>query len=119
MPNSQVDTGTKSFTAGADLAIYRLVKLSSGTVIVAGVGEGSSAIGVTQASADSGAQVSVKLFNSAGTFIIESAGAVATETAVYAAADGKVDDVVSGASIGVSLEAAGGAAVNIEILSSL
>jgi hypothetical protein len=113
MPNSQVDTGVKSFTAGEDLAIYRLVKLTSGTLNYADAGEES--IGVTQASADSGDQCAVKLWNSAGTFKSESAGAVVTETDVFAANDGKVDDAVSGNMIGVSIEAASAAAEYIEI----
>ena len=102
MPSSQVDTGTKSFTAGEDLAIFRLVKLTSGTLNYADAGEDS--IGVTQNSADSGDQVSVKLWNSAGTFKVESAGTIVTETAVYVANDAKVDDAVSGSIIGVSVE---------------
>lgn len=113
MPNSQVDTSVKSFTAGEDLAIYRLVKLTSGTLNYADAGEDS--IGVTQSSCDSGEQCAVKLWNSQGTFKIESAGAVTTETAVYVANDGKVDDAVSGSIIGVSIEAASAAAEYIEI----
>jgi hypothetical protein len=113
MPNSQVDTSVKSFTAGEDLAIYRLVKLTSGTLNYADAGDDS--IGVTQASCDSGEQCAVKLWNSQGTFKIETAGAIVTETAVYVANDGKVDDAVSGSIIGVSIEVASASGEYIEI----
>ena len=108
--------GVKSFLAGAALAVNRRVKLdtSGNTVIYAGAGE--KGIGVTQQAAESGAPVAVKLWNSGGTFAVETAGAVVALAAVYGAADGKVDDVVLGPKIGEANEAAGTAADIIEIV---
>ena len=115
--NTQFDTGNIPFIAAEDLVENRIVKMTAaGTVGYADAGEDS--VGVTRNTAASGKSVTVKLWNAEGTFLIESAGAVAANTAVYTANDGKVDDVASGVSIGKSNEAASAAADAIEIIAA-
>lgn len=111
---TQVDGNVKSFTAGAALNPFLRVKLSSGTVVVAGAGE--EYIGVTQQEAASGAQVSVKLRSGSGTVKVTAAGAFSAGADLYGAAGGKVDDTVSGSIQFMALDAATAADDIVEVL---
>lgn len=94
----------KAFTAGEDLAAFRRVKFSAGTVIYADAGEVS--IGTTELKKDSGEQVSIRLNTASGTRKVTAAGTFSIGAELYGAADGKVDDTVIGQIYGTALEAA-------------
>ena len=105
-----VETGFKGFKVAAAIGKYRRVKPNtSSQVAVAGVGasDETKEIGVTQDETFNADElVSVRLRNSGGTQLMTAAGAFAQGAAISGAADGKIDDVSSGAVSGVALEAA-------------
>lgn len=111
---SQYNTGIKAFTSGEALEARCRVKMSSATVVYADAGE--DFIGVTEHACASGDVVSVKLKNVSGTFKVQAAGAFSSETVLYGAADGLVDDTESGSAQFYSLEAATNAGDIIEAL---
>jgi len=85
-----------SYTAGEDLAIYRSVKLSSGSGTgVAYADAADESIGITMNSALSGEQAVVRHLSDTGTFKLTMAGAVSIGDTLYPAADGKWDDALS------------------------
>ena len=103
--------GSKSFKAGEDLVVNRLVKVESGTVTdppeVVYADAGEDAIGVTLTAASDGDQVAVRLLNDGGTFQIECLvdSAIARGASLYAGASGVVTDASSGSVVGIALEA--------------
>jgi hypothetical protein len=104
MGNTYVD-GAPTFEAGEALEKYRRVKLTAArTVSYADAGEDS--IGVTLSKVASGEQVAIRPFNAEGTILVIAAGAFAVNADLYGAADGKVDDAVSGNKQLIALEAA-------------
>lgn len=100
----QENMGIKTFVAGEDLEAFRRVKLSSGEVVYADAGE--EFIGVTISKVSDGGYVGVAMRSAARTYKMVAAGAFALGAVLYGAADGKVDDAVSGTAQGVALEAA-------------
>jgi len=104
--SQNIDSPFKTFTAGEALEAERRVKLSAAkTVSYADAGE--AAIGVTRDAVASGALVAVKLIaGGVGTFKVTAAGTFAVNATLYGAADGKVDDAVSGGAQFKALEAA-------------
>lgn len=108
---SYVD-GKKTFIAGEALPAFRLVKIKTGTTTdppeVVLCGSGEDAIGSTEVAASSGEQVSVRLLNHNGTFLVAAAvsSAISRGTVLYPAASGKVSDASAGSVAGVALEAA-------------
>lgn len=101
------NAGPITLTAGEALAINRLVKLdSSGNAVYADAAD--NAIGVTTRPAASAELVPVMLLSNVGAFKVCAAGAIAVGAAIYAAADGKVNDVDGGVLIGHALQAATG-----------
>lgn len=104
---------TKAFTAGEALANRRRVKVESGTattppeVVYADAGE--EYIGVTDGAFADGDICDIRLRSAIGSFEFTAAGAVVLGAAIYGAADGKVDDAVSGAIQGICVEAASAA----------
>lgn len=114
--SGQNETGIQTFTSGAALARFRRVKLSSGTVVYAGLNEAS--IGFTTHDCASGDEVGVKLNNYPGTRKVTVASSCTSGAALYSAASGKVDDASSGAGniIGYALEAASGDGSIIEMV---
>lgn len=96
-----------NFTADEVLAQFRRVKFasSSGTNIVY-ADLGDFAVGVTQENVESGKTASVKDVKDGGTQVCVASEAIAEGADIYAAADGKVSDTVSGIIIGRALEAA-------------
>ena len=111
---SQYNTGIKAFTSGEALETRTRVKMSSATVVYADAGE--DFIGVTEHACASGDVVSVKLKNVSGTFKVQAAGAFSSETVLYGAADGLVDDTESGSAQFYSLEAATAAGDVVECM---
>lgn len=117
--SQQNESGLKAFTATEALEAYRRVKLttSSGTAVeYADAGE--EFIGITQNAVAIGEMVTVALRSAARTYKAVAAGVVAVGAAIYGAADGKVDDAVSGTAQGTALEAATADGDVIEILSN-
>ncbi len=96
-----------TLTSGEALARYRRVKLTAAkTVSYADQADSDGDIGVTQAAVALAEKVSVRLNKHAGSFKVTAAGAFAVNATLYAADDGKVDDVVLGNAVFQALEAA-------------
>lgn len=110
--------GIKTFTAGEALAANRRVKLSasSGTQVEY-ADAGDRGIGSTIEAADSGDHVAILLDGFPGTRKATVAGAVEVGDTLYAAADGKVNDVATGG-LGLyrALEAGSADGAQIEVL---
>jgi len=111
--SQQNEGGLKAFTAGEDLAAYRRVKLSGGEVVYADAGE--EFIGITQEAKLDGEQITVAMRSSGRTFKAVAAEAFAIDSVLYGAADGKVQDTVSGTAQGIALEAATAAGDIVEV----
>lgn len=106
--SQQVDTGTKTFTAGGAIPQYARVKFSAGKVTVAGLTEVGVGIAQYPAFAD-GDTISIKLWNSSGTFKMIAIEALSVASTLYTEADGKVQDTAAATSVpfALALEAAG------------
>ena len=104
--SQQIDGGIKTFIADSAVEAFRLVKLiaSSGTNVVHNGNGETDIVGVTQEPAKAGDPVSVKLISGPGTFKITAEEAIAVGADIYAAANGKMKDSVSGNIIGKNLE---------------
>lgn len=90
--SQQFDTSTRPFVAdGAIPQFSRVVFESDGKVVVAGLTEVGCGIAQTPAFA-AGDVVSVKLWNSAGTFKMIAVEALAVGATLYTEAAGKVQD---------------------------
>lgn len=115
----------KTFTAGEALEARRRVKVKAGTTTtppeVEYADAGEAPDGVTCYGVAAGDLVAVKLWNDAGTFEIEAAigTAIAVNTTLYGAADGKVSDTVSGTAQAKALQAAAATGDHIECLPKL
>ena len=94
-----------AFEANAAIAQHARVKLSSGKLVVAvAVDPG---MGTLEAESFAAGDIrTVRLRTAAGTQKFIAAGAIAQYAVIYAAAAGKVNDVVNGAMVGLALEAA-------------
>lgn len=117
----QWNQGPKSFTVGTGgVSAYRLVKLSSGTVVHNTATSTDDPIGVALSEGVAGVVVAVDLINKGGTMQIEAGGAITSGALVYAAANGKVTAVPAAAGtylkIGYALCAASGDGSIIEVL---
>lgn len=110
------ETPTRGFTAGAAIAQYLRVKLSSGKLAVAGAEQDIGTI--EEESFADGDVRAVRLLSTQGTHLAVAAGAVSAGAKVYGAAGGKVDDTQgTGAFLrGIALEAATADGDVIEIL---
>ena len=114
-----VDGNFKTFTAGAAIGEHLRVKLTAGLLAVAGVGATDEPLEIgtlRDPSFASGDVRSVRLRGAAGSCKMVAAGAIAVGVAVYGAASGQISTTVSGAALGVSLEAAAAANDVIEVL---
>jgi hypothetical protein len=110
-----VESGTRTFTAGAAIAQYLRVKLSAGVLAVAGADEAD--IGVMDRPAfAANDSVAVRLPHAPGTVNMVASEAISQYSNVYGAAGGKVADTTSTQFIGVALTAAGGDGSIIEVL---
>ena len=115
------DDPRKTFPVGnADLPPYRLCKLSSGALVLMTATATDRPIGATRQLFLAGSDGCVKMMTSDGTMELEAATAITLGADVYAAADGKVEALPTGAGtyrrIGTALEAASGAGAIIEVL---
>jgi len=112
-----VDGSSKSFVAGAAIGQHILVKVTSGVLSVAALGE--EPIGtLEEASFASGDIRSVRLRSCKGTIRCVASGTFDQGKTVYGRADGKIDDIstTSAVRIGIALEAATAANDVIEVL---
>lgn len=103
--SQQVEGATKTFQCGAAIDQYLRVKLSSGKLAAAGVGDDDLGILCEESFADLDYR-SVRLMNAQGTHKMVAAGAISQGARVFQAASGKINDVSAGKPIGVALEAA-------------
>lgn len=111
----QVDTPTRTFTAGAALAQFLRVKLSAGKLAAAGLGEVELGTITTAAFADGDVRA-VALNTKQGTVKMVADGAITLVAAVYGAAGGKVSATANGHLIGTALVAASGNNSVLEVL---
>lgn len=115
----QVSSDCRAFTAGAAIAQYLRVKLSSGKLALAGAGatDGALELGTmeTPSFAD-GDVASVRLKSASGTRKCVAAGAISAGAVFYGAANGKISATVSGVPAGVALEASSADGDVIEVL---
>lgn len=96
MAGGAFNSGPVTFEAAEVLAIQRRVKLDSNAKLVYADGFDTS-IGITlEAAAASGDMVGVQLWGQDGTVEVTAAGAFSLGATLYPAADGKVDDAVTG-----------------------
>lgn len=112
-----VDTGSKTFTAGAAIAKDLRVTLTSGKLAVAGLAV--KEIGTLEEASFADLDVrSVRLRTAAGTTKMVAAGAIAVGAEVHTAASGKVNDTATATSylVGTALEAASADGDVIEVL---
>lgn len=108
-------TGTRTFIAGAAIARYARVKLSSGVLAAAGADDDDLGTLLT-ASTGSGEYRAVRLVNTNGTAQMIAASSISVGARVYAAAAGKVNDVANGRFIGLAMEAAAADGDVLEVL---
>lgn len=113
--SAQNREGLKAFTAGEALAVYRRVKISSGTTIVYADAD-DEGIGLTQAAADNGDMATVLLDNAAGSRKVTCSAAVDAGDILYGTDDGKVEDTTTadGPGLYLALEAGSGDGAVIE-----
>lgn len=110
-----VETPTKTFTAGAAIAKYLRVKLSSGKLAASGATDDD--LGQIEDASFADLDVrSVRLRTAPGTCKMVAAGAITAGARVYQAASGKIDDTVTGKLVGTALEAATADGDVIEVL---
>lgn len=115
--NQFTEGPTKAFTAGAAIGKHILVKLSSGKLAVAGLGD--EYIGTLEDEAFADLEIrSVRLRSAQGTIQCVASGAFSVGAVVYGRAAGKVDDIstTSAVRVGIALEAATAASDIIEVL---
>lgn len=103
--SQQVDTGIRTFTAGAAIAQYLRVKIAAGVLAAADAADRELGV-MTRASFAAGDEVAVSLRNKPGTQKMVAGAAITQYAVVSGIAGGKVDDVVNGNAIGIALEAA-------------
>lgn len=112
---AHVETPTRTFVAGAALAADRRVKLTAGKLAYAGIDDVELGTIEIDTFAD-GDRAAVRLNNAEGTVRMVAAGVTAVGADIYAAANGKVNDVGTGVYIGVGLTAATADGEVIEVL---
>ena len=117
--SQEVATRTKTFKAGAAIAANLLVKLSSGKLAVAGLGDDPIGVLEVKAFAD-GDMVAVTLLNAQGTVKMVAAAAVTAAAKVYGRAAGQVDDdsATSAVFVGRAMEAAAAQGDLFEVMPS-
>lgn len=114
-----VEGGTKSFTAGAAIAQFLRVKLTASKLAVAGLGLNDETLEIGTLEEASFADLdirTVRLRSAQGTCKMVAAGVIAAGVAVFGAAGGKISTTASGATIGISCEAAAADGDVIEVL---
>lgn len=114
-----VEAPTRTFTAGAAIGKYILVKLSSDKLAVAGLAEEWIGVLENESFADLDKRA-VRLRSAQGTMKCVASGAFSSAAVVYGRAAGKVDDISTSSAIrvGIALEAATAAGDIVEVLIS-
>lgn len=117
----QWNEGPKSFTVGTGgVSAYRLVKLTSGAVVLNTATATDAFIGAALSDGAAGDVVAVDMINKSGTMQLEAGGAITSGAVVYAGADGKVTAVPTAAGtyrkVGLAFSAASAAGSIIEVL---
>ena len=107
----------KTFQASAALSKYRRVRLSSGKLAYAGAADTDAVGTLTRDVLAADEYVTVDLANAEGTQIMVAHAAFSAYAAVYAAADGRVDDAGT-VLVGITLEAATAQDDHVEVLTS-
>lgn len=112
-----VDGPSKTFTAGAAIGQDILVKLSSGKLAVAALGDEHIGTLLAESFTD-GDERAVRLRSAQGTTKMVASGAFTAGAILYGRALGKVDDIstTSAIRVGTALEAATAANDVIEVL---
>lgn len=97
--SQQYDSGTKTFVADAAIAQFaRVVFESDGRVVTAGLTEVGIGVAQTPAFA-AGEAISVKLYNSGGTFKMRASEALAVGATLYTESDGEVQDTAQATAV--------------------
>ena len=97
--SQQYDSGTKTFVADAAIAQFaRVVFESDWRVVTAGLTEVGIGIAQTPAFA-AGEAISVKLYNSGGTFKMRASEALAVGATLYTESDGEVQDTAQATAV--------------------
>lgn len=97
--SQQYDSGTKTFVADAAIAQFaRVVFESDGRVVTAGLTEVGIGVAQTPAFA-AGDAISVKLYNSGGTFKMRASEALAVAATLYTESDGEVQDTAQATAV--------------------
>ena len=115
--SQMLDGNYKAFTAGGALGIFTLVKLTSGVLSLAALGE--EFIGVLMQEAFAAGDVcNVRLRSGSGTCKMKASGAFSQGAVVYGRASGLIDDISTTSAIraGIALEAATAANDIVEVL---
>jgi len=109
------ESGLQAFIAGEDLQAHRRVKRSTtGVIVYSDAADGDNWIGVTTETRVSGRHITVRLRNAPGTLFFTAASAIADDTSLAGADDGKVDDAASGGPpLGYRTNEAAGAADDV------
>lgn len=112
-----VSTPKKKFVAGAAIGAHILVKISSGKLAVAALGDEFIGTLDEEAFADLDI-VSVHLKSAQGTLKAVASGAFSAGAVVYGRAVGKVDDIsaTSAIRLGIAMEDAGAAGDIVEVM---
>lgn len=114
--SQHVETNTKTFTAGAAIAKYLRVHLSSGKLAASGITQREIGT-IEDASFADGDVRAVRLASAAGTCKMVASAAISQGALVYTAASGKVGPSASTAFvIGTALEAAAADGDVIEVV---
>jgi hypothetical protein len=120
MGTQYVEGPLRTFTVGAsDIPAFARVKLSSGLLVIAGIGD--KELGTLETIGKVGELAAVRLRNAPGTFIGIAAGAIAVGADVSTAASGKFNDTAGTGSFlsGTAITAAAADGDYIEILRHL
>ena len=97
--SQQYDSGTKTFVADAAIAQFaRVVFESDGRVVTAGLTEVGIGVAQTPAFA-AGDAISVKLYNSGGTFKMRASEALAVAATLYTESDGEGQDTAQATAV--------------------
>ena len=110
-----VEGPCRTLQAGAAIAQYLRVKLSSGKLAAVGIGDNDVGTMENPSFADLD-YVAVRLPTAAGTVKMVAAGAFSLGALVYQAASGKIDDAPVGRLIGQALQASGADGDVVEVL---
>lgn len=112
-----VNTPTKTFTAGAAIGKHILVKISSGKLAVAVLG--NEPIGTIEDEAFADLDIrAVRLLSAQGTMKCVASGAFSAGAVVYGRAAGKIDDIsaTSAIRVGIAMEDAAAAGDIVEVM---